>query len=200
MAGVRDQQPILDPILFFRENPRRSFESFAAVFECHDTSLRFLFSETATVDRRRTCRPEPFATKPQPRVRPRLQAPPNGFWNGDGLRRLRSRSRILAMPKTDKKADVTERPGAFHHVGLLVNEPPDSAGLLFIQSANVFDRAISASHMVYRGSAKRSYSSTKAGVYKIDCLADRAIPPVSSRNCGRFICSSFREKKARGPG
>jgi hypothetical protein len=31
-----------------------------------------------------------------------------------------------------KKADVIERPEAFHHVGLLVNEPPGTAGLLFI--------------------------------------------------------------------
>ena len=35
-----------------------------------------------------------------------------------------------ASPKT-KKADVVERPKAFHHVGLLVNEPPGKAGLLF---------------------------------------------------------------------
>jgi hypothetical protein len=32
----------------------------------------------------------------------------------------------------NKKADVIERPEAFHHVGLLVNEPPGTAGLLFI--------------------------------------------------------------------
>jgi hypothetical protein len=31
-----------------------------------------------------------------------------------------------------KKADVTERPQAFQHVGLLVNELPGTAGLLFI--------------------------------------------------------------------
>jgi hypothetical protein len=31
----------------------------------------------------------------------------------------------------NKKADVAERPKAFHHVGLLVNEPPGTAGLLF---------------------------------------------------------------------
>jgi hypothetical protein len=31
-----------------------------------------------------------------------------------------------------KKADVIERPEAFHYVGLLVNEPPSTAGLLFI--------------------------------------------------------------------
>jgi len=31
-----------------------------------------------------------------------------------------------------KKTDVTEHLKAFHHVGLLVNEPPGAAGLLFI--------------------------------------------------------------------
>ncbi len=40
-----------------------------------------------------------------------------------------------ALSKDDqnqKKADVVERPKAFHHVGLLVNEPPGTAGLLFM--------------------------------------------------------------------
>ena len=32
----------------------------------------------------------------------------------------------------NKKADVIERPKAFDHVGLLRNEPPGTAGLLFI--------------------------------------------------------------------
>jgi hypothetical protein len=32
----------------------------------------------------------------------------------------------------NKKTDVAEHPWAFHHVGLLVNEPPSTAGLLFI--------------------------------------------------------------------
>jgi hypothetical protein len=31
-----------------------------------------------------------------------------------------------------KKADVAEHPQAFGHVGLLFNEPPGTAGLLFI--------------------------------------------------------------------
>jgi hypothetical protein len=31
-----------------------------------------------------------------------------------------------------KKADVVENPEAFDHVGLLVNEPPGTAGLPFI--------------------------------------------------------------------
>jgi hypothetical protein len=34
-------------------------------------------------------------------------------------------------PRT-KKADVAEHPKAFDHVGLLVNEPPGTAELLFI--------------------------------------------------------------------
>jgi hypothetical protein len=34
--------------------------------------------------------------------------------------------------KPIKKADVTENPEGFDHVGLLANEPPNSAGLLFI--------------------------------------------------------------------
>jgi hypothetical protein len=32
----------------------------------------------------------------------------------------------------NKKADVAENPNGFDHVGLLVNEPPGTAGLLFI--------------------------------------------------------------------
>jgi hypothetical protein len=32
----------------------------------------------------------------------------------------------------NKKADMAEHPKVFHHVGLLVNEPSGSAGLLFI--------------------------------------------------------------------
>jgi hypothetical protein len=31
-----------------------------------------------------------------------------------------------------KKADVAEHPKVFNHVGLLANEPPGTAGLLFI--------------------------------------------------------------------
>jgi 2-keto-3-deoxy-L-rhamnonate aldolase RhmA len=37
----------------------------------------------------------------------------------------------LLSPRT-KKADVAEHPKVFGHVGLLVNEPPGKAGLLFI--------------------------------------------------------------------
>ena len=39
------------------------------------------------------------------------------------------------MAAKTKKADVIERPQAFDHVGLLCNEPPGMAGLLFIQSS-----------------------------------------------------------------
>jgi hypothetical protein len=35
------------------------------------------------------------------------------------------------QPRTEK-ADVAEHPQAFDHVGLLGNEPPGTAGLLFI--------------------------------------------------------------------
>ena len=34
-------------------------------------------------------------------------------------------------PQTEK-ADVVEHPEVFHHVGLLVNEPPDTVGLPFL--------------------------------------------------------------------
>jgi hypothetical protein len=36
------------------------------------------------------------------------------------------------MSPSTKKADVAERPEVFYHVGLLVNEPPGTAGLLSI--------------------------------------------------------------------
>ena len=32
----------------------------------------------------------------------------------------------------NQKADVSKRPQAFHHVGLLSNQPPGTAGLPFI--------------------------------------------------------------------
>jgi len=35
-------------------------------------------------------------------------------------------------PAAQKKADVAEHPQAFDHVGLLANEPPGIAELLFI--------------------------------------------------------------------
>ena len=38
--------------------------------------------------------------------------------------------------KTEKKADVVKHPEAFDHVGLLCNEPPGQAGLLFILSSD----------------------------------------------------------------
>ena len=43
---------------------------------------------------------------------------------------------LLLIPpqprEPNKKTDVAEHPKVFHHVGLLVNEPPSPAGLLFI--------------------------------------------------------------------
>jgi len=39
---------------------------------------------------------------------------------------------VREAPPSIKKADVIERPKAFQHVGLLFNEPPGAAGLLFI--------------------------------------------------------------------
>jgi len=37
-----------------------------------------------------------------------------------------------AAREREKKADVAEHPEVFDHVGLLVNEPPGKAELLFI--------------------------------------------------------------------
>ena len=45
---------------------------------------------------------------------------------------METTSRRLGYSKTTKKADVAEHPKVFDHVGLLVNEPPGTAGLLFI--------------------------------------------------------------------
>jgi hypothetical protein len=36
------------------------------------------------------------------------------------------------VPRKTKKADMAEHPKVSGHVGLLVNEPPGKAGLLFI--------------------------------------------------------------------
>ena len=35
-----------------------------------------------------------------------------------------------------KKADVAEHPEGFDHVGILVNQPPGTAGLPFIESSD----------------------------------------------------------------
>jgi hypothetical protein len=40
--------------------------------------------------------------------------------------------RVVEKGSKTKKADVVEHPGVFDHVGLLVNEPPGTAGLPFI--------------------------------------------------------------------
>jgi hypothetical protein len=41
---------------------------------------------------------------------------------------------LVTIPnqRETKKADVAEHPKVFDHVGLLSNEPPGTAGLLFI--------------------------------------------------------------------
>jgi hypothetical protein len=38
----------------------------------------------------------------------------------------------VAVTRRTKKTDVAEHPKAFHHVGLLDNEPPDLVGLFFM--------------------------------------------------------------------
>jgi hypothetical protein len=48
-----------------------------------------------------------------------------------GVHRTSSRLQRPGPPQTEK-ADVAEHPEAFDHVGLLVNEPPGPAELLFI--------------------------------------------------------------------
>jgi hypothetical protein len=45
---------------------------------------------------------------------------------------VRCRDRCNYRRKPIKKADVTKNPEVFDHVGLLANEPPGPAGLLFI--------------------------------------------------------------------
>jgi hypothetical protein len=44
---------------------------------------------------------------------------------------------VLCIDLKTKKADVAEHPEVFHHVGLLIDEPPGKAGLPFIQSSDV---------------------------------------------------------------
>jgi hypothetical protein len=36
------------------------------------------------------------------------------------------------MAAENEKTDVAEHPKAFHHVGLLINKPPSTTGLLFV--------------------------------------------------------------------
>jgi len=46
---------------------------------------------------------------------------------------LLQNARLLrTVPNLRKKADVAKHPKVFDHVGLLVNEPPGTAGLLSI--------------------------------------------------------------------
>ncbi len=69
---------------------------------------------------------------------PFLRLNQGGF--GDPPHRLPScvravRQQLVAVFSTvsasKQKTDVAEHPKVFHHVGLLVNEPPSPAGLLF---------------------------------------------------------------------
>jgi len=48
-----------------------------------------------------------------------------------------SRRKALRLDGKTKKADVAEHPKVFHHVGLLIDEPPGPAGLPFIQSSEI---------------------------------------------------------------
>ena len=48
------------------------------------------------------------------------------------LAEVRPRSLRLSRSTANKKTDVAEHPEAFDHVGLLINEPPGTAELLFI--------------------------------------------------------------------
>ncbi len=41
-------------------------------------------------------------------------------------------SRRIVLKRNDEKADAAEHPKEFDHIGLLVNEPPGTAGLSFI--------------------------------------------------------------------
>jgi hypothetical protein len=54
----------------------------------------------------------------------------------DGVRRSPRLSHRGGLVETTKKADAAEDLEVFHRVGLLINEPPGCAGLLFIQSSN----------------------------------------------------------------
>jgi len=40
--------------------------------------------------------------------------------------------RVHSLLEIQKKTDVVEHPEVFDHVGLLVNEPPGTAGLPFV--------------------------------------------------------------------
>jgi hypothetical protein len=43
---------------------------------------------------------------------------------------------FIRCQRKQKKAGVVEHPEVFHHAGLLANEPPGHAGLLFISSSD----------------------------------------------------------------
>jgi hypothetical protein len=50
----------------------------------------------------------------------------------DGPVQVVATHRTFSSLMTNKKADVAEYPRVIDHVGLLINEPPGTAGLLFI--------------------------------------------------------------------
>lgn len=52
-------------------------------------------------------------------------------WVGRLVRTVRLYAAADSRQAT-KKADVAEHPKVFDHVGLLTNEPPGTAGLLFV--------------------------------------------------------------------
>ena len=73
-----------------------------------------------------------------------VNATPSTVANGNDIRRKKSgrfdmpvlpanaARQVAAVRSRTKKADVAEHPQVFHHVGLLSNEPPGTAGLLSI--------------------------------------------------------------------
>jgi hypothetical protein len=92
----------------------------------------FAFSISVPVVRRSGCWARAFLLEGDRGLRDVLHY--NGFiflgvihWIPPG--RLSPRRVLL---KTNKKADVTDHVEVINHVGLLINEPPDPAGMPFI--------------------------------------------------------------------
>src|SRR5271165_5876792 len=84
-----------------------------------------------------------------------------------------------------EKADVAEHPQGFDHVGLLVNEPPGPAGLLFIQSSDdtssmvPLEPSISARHLFLIDYPARNKNSKRI-VFSSSMLACK-VKNMSSR-------------------
>jgi hypothetical protein len=90
--------------------------------KAHPTDQSFGICELPIVRIIKSTHASPF---PSDRLlQPKMQF---GFFT-NALRGLKRQGTPSAM----KKANVIECPRAFHHFGLLSNEPPGSAGLLFI--------------------------------------------------------------------